>query len=81
LMRARDSGKISMSRMGLRQFPPEIVSATSMCWDYGEVRGIFMTGRGRLDVITEVRFMSTPLLLCLLVSDLAEAIGEWSDLV
>jgi Leucine-rich repeat (LRR) protein len=81
VMRARDSGKISMSRMGLRQFPPEIISATNMCWDYGEVRGIFMTGRGRLDVITEVKFMSTSLLLCVFVSDLAETIGEWSDLV
>lgn len=54
LMRARDSGKVAMSRMGLRQFPPEILSATNMCWDYGEVRGIFMTGRGRLDAIEEV---------------------------
>jgi Leucine-rich repeat (LRR) protein len=57
LMRARDSGKVTMSRMGLRQFPPEIISATSMCWDYGEVRGTFMTGRGRLDVLEEVRRM------------------------
>ena len=54
VLRARDSGRIQMSRMGLRQFPPEIISATNMCWDYGEVRGIFMTGRGRLDVIEEV---------------------------
>ena len=60
VMRARDSGKISMSRMGLRQFPPEIISATNMCWDYGEVRGIFMTGRGRLDVITEVTIQNAP---------------------
>ena len=54
LVKARDSGKIKMSRMGLRQFPPEIIVATSMCWDYGEVRGIFMTGRGHLDAIQEV---------------------------
>ena len=54
LMRARDSGKVAMSRMGLRQFPPEILAATNMCWDYGEVRGTFMTGRGRLDVLEEV---------------------------
>ena len=54
LTRARDSGIVSMSRMGLRQFPPEMISATNMAWDYGEVRGIFMTGRGRLDAIEEV---------------------------
>jgi len=54
LTRARDSGVILMSRMGLRQFPPEIISATNMAWDYGEVRGIFMTGRGKLDAIEEV---------------------------
>ena len=51
---ARRSGRLSLSRMGLRRFPPELISAFSVYWDYMEFRGTFITGRGRLDVLEEV---------------------------
>jgi len=40
--------------MGLRRFPPEVETANKVYWDYNEVRGTFITGRGSLDTLTEV---------------------------
>jgi Leucine-rich repeat (LRR) protein len=52
---ARKRGTISLSRMGLRRFPPEVITAIGLYWDFNEVRGSFITGRGKLDVLTEIR--------------------------
>ena len=54
LLRARDSGNLNLSRMGLRRFPPEVMSAISVYWDYLEIRSTFMTGRGYLDALDEI---------------------------
>ena len=54
LSRARSSGVLNLTRMGLRRFPPEVVSALSVYWDYLEIRSTFITGRGMLDALDEI---------------------------
>eukprot|EP00960_Hanusia_phi_P051265 760685-Hanusia_phi.AAC.5 len=51
---SRFSSSLSLSRMGLRQFPPELVTAISSFWEYSESKGVFLTGEGNLKYLQEV---------------------------
>ena len=54
ILRARTTGVLNLTRMGLRRFPPEIMSAIGVYWDYLEIRSTFITGRGMLNALDEI---------------------------
>lgn len=54
LLEARRTRKLRLTRMGLRQFPPEVITAFSLYWEFGEVKATFVEGHGSLDVLQEI---------------------------